>query len=73
MSYNQYITIHSDKRFGQPCIINTRISVFDILSWLASGMSFLDIMEDYPELKEEHIKAALAFAAEREHIFRIAS
>jgi len=73
MSYNQYITIHSDKRFGQPCIINTRISVFDILSWLASGMSFQDIMEDYPELKEEHIKAALSFAAEREHIFRIAS
>jgi uncharacterized protein (DUF433 family) len=73
MSYNQYITIHSDKRFGQPCIINTRISVFDILSLLASGMSFQDIIEDYPELKEEHIKAALAFAAEREHIFRIAS
>lgn len=64
MSYNQYITIHSDKRFGQPCIINTRISVFDILSWLASGMSFQEIMEDYPALKEEHIKAALAFAAE---------
>ena len=73
MSYNQYITIHSDKRFGQPCIINTRISVFDILSCLASGMSFQGIMEDYPELKEEHIKAALAFAAEREHIFRITS
>ena len=73
MSFNHYITIQSDKRFGKPCIINTRICVFDILSWLASGMSFQEIMEDYPELKEEHIKAALAFAAEREHIFRIAS
>lgn len=73
MSFHEYISIQADKRFGQPCIINTRISVFDVLSWLASGMTFQEILDDYPELKEEHIKAVLSFAAEREHILRIAS
>ena len=73
MSYQNYIEIRDEKRFGQPCIINTRITVFDILSWLASGMTFQEIVEDYPELTEDHIKAALSFAAEREHVLRIAS
>ena len=73
MSYQNYIEIRAEKRFGQPCIINTRITVFDILSWLASGMTFQEIVEDYPELTEDHIKAALSFAAEREHVHRIAS
>lgn len=73
MSYQKYIEIKAEKRFGQPCIINTRITVFDILTWLASGMSFNEIIEDYPEINEEHIKAALSFAAEREHVLRIAS
>jgi uncharacterized protein (DUF433 family) len=63
MSSNQY-HYPFQKRFGQPCIINIRISVFDILSWLASGMSFQEIIEDFPELNGEHIQAALAFAAE---------
>lgn len=57
MSYQDYISIEPEKRFGQPCIINTRITVFDILSWLASGMTAEEIVEDYPELKEDHIKA----------------
>ena len=57
MSYQDYISITPEKRFGQPCIINTRITVFDILSWLASGMTAEEIVEDYPELKEDHIKA----------------
>ena len=73
MSYQNYIEKKKKKRFGQPCIINTRITVFDILSWLASGMTFQEIVEDYPELTEDHIKAALSFAAEREHVLRIAS
>lgn len=68
-----YIEIHSDKRFGQPCIAGTRISVHDILLWLASGMSFSEITEDYPELTEAHIRAALEFAADRESHLRIAS
>ncbi|MDP4213589.1 MAG: DUF433 domain-containing protein [Bacteroidota bacterium] len=73
MSYQQYIEIRAEKRFGRPCIINTRITVFDILSWLASGMTFQEIISDYPELTEDHLKAALSFAAEREHLLRIAS
>ncbi len=73
MSYQAYIEIKAEKRFGQPCIINTRISVSDILSWLASGMTTQEILVDYPELIEDHIKAALSFAAEREHVLRIAS
>lgn len=73
MLYHKYIEIKAEKRFGQPCIINTRITVFDILSCLASGMTFKEIIEDFPELNEDHIKAALSFAAEREHVLRIAS
>ena len=73
MNLSPYIEIRSDKRFGQPCIINTRITVYDILTWLASGMNFAQILEDYPDLKEEDITAALMFAAEREHNYRIAS
>ena len=73
MNLSHHIEIRSDKRFGQPCIINTRITVYDILTWLASGMNFAQILEDYPDLKEEDITAALMFAAEREHNYRIAS
>ena len=55
MNYQHFIEIKAEKRFGQPCIVNTRITVFDILSWLAAGMTNSEIMEDYPELKEEQI------------------
>ena len=61
-----YISIDSDIRSGKPCIKGTRITVGDILKWLASGMSFQEILDDFPLLKEEHIRAALAFAAKRE-------
>ncbi|UOQ78565.1 DUF433 domain-containing protein [Hymenobacter sp. 5516J-16] len=50
-------------RFGKPCLVGTRIAVQDVLGWLASGMSFEEIVEDFPELTLEHIRAALAFAA----------
>ena len=50
-------------RFGKPCVAGTRIAVQDILTWLASGMSFEEIEEDFPELTQAHIRAALAFAA----------
>lgn len=66
-----YISIDPQIRFGKPCIKGTRISVGDILQWLASGMTIQEILDDYPSLKEEHIKAALAFAAQRENITRI--
>ena len=61
-----YIAIDSDIRFGKPHIIGTRITVGDILQCLASGMSNKDILDDFPLLKEEHIRAALLFAAQRE-------
>lgn len=58
-----HIAIDPTIRFGKPCIKGTRITVVDILQWLASGMSNTEILEDYPLLREEHIRAALAFAA----------
>ncbi|MDR3188103.1 MAG: DUF433 domain-containing protein [Prevotellaceae bacterium] len=65
-SWKSYITVDSDVRFGKPCITGTRITVGDILEWLAAGMSVPEILEDYPLLQEVHVRAALAFAAERE-------
>jgi len=65
-AYNRIIKISSEKRFGKPCIRNTRITVFDILGWLGSGMSFEDVLSDYPELTREDINACLRFAADRE-------
>lgn len=73
MNYSEYITIDSNIRFGKPCIKNTRITVYDVLGWMASGMSIQEIISDYPELNETQIRACLAFAANREHNFKIAS
>ena len=73
MDYRSYITINPEIRFGKPCIMGTRISVYDVLSWLASGMSFEEIIEDYPGLSIEKIRACLSFAADKEHKFKIAS
>lgn len=69
--FEKYISIDPEVRFGKPCIAGTRISVQDILEWLASGMSKHEIIEDFPELNEEMIHAALAFAAHRESITKI--
>ena len=73
MNYSEYITIDSNIRFGKPCVKNTRITVYDVLGWMASGMSIQEIISDYPELNETQIRACLAFAANREHNFKIAS
>ncbi|KQB44544.1 hypothetical protein B6A10_09110 [Flavobacterium sp. L1I52] len=73
IDYKQYITINSETRFGKPSIIGTRITVFDVLNWLANGMSFEDIIEDFPELNENQIRACLSYAADREHKIQIAS
>jgi len=59
--YSEIITINPQIRFGKPCIRGMRISVSDILSWVASGMETKEIIENYPELTAEDIKAALAF------------
>jgi uncharacterized protein (DUF433 family) len=66
INYKKIITIEPGKRSGKPCIRGMRITVYDILGWLASGKTNKDIIEDYPELKEEDIFAALSFAADRE-------
>lgn len=65
------ISIDQNIRFGKPCIKGTRIAVGDILQWLASGMSYQEILEDYPDLTEQHILATLAFAANREALIKI--
>ena len=66
-----YITIDPDIRSGKPCIKGTRITVGDILQWLASGMNIQEILDDFPILNEEHIRASLAFAANREAYTKI--
>ena len=66
-----YISIDPDIRSGKPCIKGTRITVGDILQRLASGMSFSEILDDFPLLREEHIRAALAFAAKRDAYTKI--
>lgn len=71
--YHDIITIDPTIRFGKPCIKGTRISVYDVLSWFASGMNRVDILKDYPELNEEQILAALSYAADKEHKIRVAS
>ena len=73
VDYREHIEIDPNVRFGKPCIVRTRISVYDVLSWLANGMSVAEILADYPELKEVHIQACLAYAADKEHKVRAAS
>ncbi len=67
MNYRNIITIEADKRGGKPCIRRMRITVYDVLGWLASGMSHAEIIDDFPELTEQDIRACLEFAADREH------
>lgn len=66
MDYRQIITIEPGKRSGKPCIRGLRVTVYDVLDWLASGMSHAQILADYPYLREEDIRACLAYAADRE-------
>jgi len=66
MDYRNYITIEPDKRSGKPCIRGLRITVQDVLEYLASGMMEEEILDDFPDLTREDIKACLAFAADRE-------
>jgi uncharacterized protein (DUF433 family) len=70
-NWEDYISISPAIRFGKPCIKGTRVAVQDILEWLASGMSYEEIMEDFPELDMMKIRAALAFAARREKMVKI--
>ena len=71
--YSEIITLDPQVRFGKPSIRGMRITVADVLGWLASGMSTSEILADFPELTAEDIQAVLAYAADREHKLRIAS
>ncbi len=66
MNYSHLITIEAEKRSGQPCIRGLRMTVQDVLEYLASGMSIDEILADFPDLTDEDIRACLAFAADRE-------
>ena len=65
MDYKHLITFEPDKRSGQPCIRGLRITVKDVLEYLASGMSVEEILADFPDLTTEDIRACLAFAADQ--------
>jgi uncharacterized protein (DUF433 family) len=66
MDYRQLITMEPDKMGGKPCVRGLRITVYDVLDYLASGMTEAEILNDFPDLTAEDIRACLAFAAERE-------
>ncbi len=66
MDYRDRITIEPGKRSGKPCIRGLRITVYDILSYLAAGMSVDEVLADFPSLTREDILAALSYAADRE-------
>jgi uncharacterized protein (DUF433 family) len=70
--YHKIITIEPGKRGGKPCIRGIRITVGDVLGWLAAGMSHGEVIDDYPDLTEEDIRACLAYAADKERHAMIA-
>lgn len=61
------IEVRPEVRGGKPCFVGTRITVYDVLEYLAGGMSSEEIVADFPELTDDHVRAALEFAAKREH------
>lgn len=66
MDYRSRITVEPDKRGGKPCIRGLRITVYDVLEFLASGMTAEQIVEDFPDLNVLDVRACLSFAADRE-------
>ena len=66
MDYTGIITMQPGKRSGNPCIRGLRITVYDVLGYLAAGMTHEEILRDFPYLREQDIRACLAFAADRE-------
>lgn len=71
MDYSKIITIDPERRSGKACIRGTRITVYDVLDYLAGGMSEKEILSDFPDLEETDIRACLAFAADAERRFEI--
>lgn len=72
MDYRRIITVEPGKRGGKPCIRGLRITVGDVLGWVAAGMGAKEIILDYPDLTEEDIRACLEYAADRERHTMIA-
>lgn len=70
-SYKEIITLEAGKRGGKPCIRGMRITVYDILSYLASGMTYQEIIADFPELTSEDIHACLMYAADSDKHTRL--
>jgi uncharacterized protein (DUF433 family) len=66
MDYRDYITIDPNKRGGKPCVRGLRITVYEVLEYLASDMTEAEILDDFPDLTREDLKACIAFAADRE-------
>jgi uncharacterized protein (DUF433 family) len=66
MDYRKFITVEPDKMGGKPCIRGLRITVYDVLDYMASGMTEAEILSDFPDLNAEDLRATLAFAADRE-------
>jgi len=73
MSYEGIITLEPGKRGGQPCIRGMRMTVYDVLSYLAAGMTEEDLLKDFPYLTRDDILACLSYAAEREHQMLVAN
>jgi len=65
MDYRELSTIDPDRRFGKPCVRDTRITVYDVLSWLAAEMTHAKIIEDFPQLRKADIRACKVFDANR--------
>jgi uncharacterized protein (DUF433 family) len=73
LDYRDIITFEPGKRSGKPCIRGLRITVYDVLSYLAAGMSIDDLLNDFPELTQNDVLACLSFAAERERVMLMAA
>lgn len=71
IEYTTYIEIDPEVRFGRPVIKGTRITVYDVLGWLASGLSHQEIIEDFPQVSDEAILACLAYAANKERTLKV--
>ncbi|HZY38494.1 MAG TPA: DUF433 domain-containing protein [Mucilaginibacter sp.] len=72
INYKDYIEVDPEVRFGKPVIKGTRITVYDVLSWLALGMTHPEIISDFPQLTERQILACLAYAANKERVIKVA-
>ena len=69
MNYRDIITIEPEKRGGKPCVRGLRITVYEVLDYLASEMTEAEILDDFPDLTREDLKACISYAADREHRF----